>query len=146
MLHCLIYVSSTDLMPQQADLDEILAVSRRNNDRDGITGMLLYHDGNFFQVLEGPEEAVLNRYAAIQKDARHESCMVLASSPIGHRSFAEWSMGYIPFGQLSATQQRGFFNIKALRNPDTLSDMTQNRTVEVLTRSFLNSFGGQFAA
>ncbi len=54
----LVYVSSAVRPFSRVDLDDLLATSRANNARVGITGMLLYKDGNFMQVLEGDEEAV----------------------------------------------------------------------------------------
>ena len=51
--------SSTAVVPfSDHDLFELLEHSRENNARDGLTGMLLYRDERFLQVLEGPEEAV----------------------------------------------------------------------------------------
>ena len=51
----LLYVSNTlsDLAP--GALDDILTASRRNNAMMGITGLLLYIDGGFLQMLEGDE-------------------------------------------------------------------------------------------
>ena len=54
----LIYVSSGVRVLTDAEIFEILTQSRRNNERCGITGLLLYRDGNLMQVLEGPGAAV----------------------------------------------------------------------------------------
>jgi hypothetical protein len=35
-----------------------MALSRENNAKRGVTGMLLYKEGNFIQVLEGDEREV----------------------------------------------------------------------------------------
>jgi hypothetical protein len=53
-----VYVSSATRRLSVAELAEILRVSRADNQRDEITGMLLYKDGNIMQVLEGAEEKV----------------------------------------------------------------------------------------
>ena len=47
-LRRLIYISSAANRFAQAELDQILAVSRTNNAARGLTGMLLFHDGCFF--------------------------------------------------------------------------------------------------
>jgi len=47
------YVSVTDTQLGDDDLSDILSVSAHNNERDGVTGLLMYHDQLFFQVLEG---------------------------------------------------------------------------------------------
>jgi hypothetical protein len=51
-------VSSATRRLSVAELADILRVSRADNQRDEITGMLLYKDGNIMQVLEGAEEKV----------------------------------------------------------------------------------------
>ena len=54
----LLYVSGASIHLGQADIQEILTASRRNNQRVGITGMLLWADGVFIQVLEGEPDTV----------------------------------------------------------------------------------------
>jgi hypothetical protein len=80
-------------------LPAILEASIRNNKQRGITGMMLYADGNVTQVLEGEKDTVLKTFRAIQSDARHRGLFVLIEQDIGSRQFASWSMG---FKQLSA--------------------------------------------
>ena len=52
----MIYTSAATKPISPKELQELLVISRRNNIRDGITGMLLFEDGTFLQVLEGEEE------------------------------------------------------------------------------------------
>lgn len=67
----LIYVSSTKRDVPDATLNEILSVSRRNNEPAGITGMLMYLEGGFLQVLEGERAQVESTYQRICADKRH---------------------------------------------------------------------------
>jgi hypothetical protein len=90
----LVYVSASYKLMTDDDLRAILEVSRRNNARDGITGMLLYRDGYFIQALEGEEEAVNATYAKIARDPRHFNCLVVYRNTIQERSFTSWSMGF----------------------------------------------------
>ena len=94
MLYC-----SRNLIPGTpetvaADIRSILATSRRNNARDGITGGLLFSEGCFAQVLEGPLDAVESAFERIQCDERHGDVTVLQSGPILARDFADWSMAF----------------------------------------------------
>ena|SRR6185312_13282876 len=89
----LLYASNTSRDVSQALLDDILAASRRNNAGAGISGMLLYLDGGFMQVLEGEEAAVAAVYARIAKDKRHWNAQVLLDRE-APRAFADWSMGF----------------------------------------------------
>ncbi len=77
-----------------ADVRGILAVSRVNNARDGVTGGLLFSEGCFAQVLEGPLDAVEAAFERIQCDARHCEVVVLQSGPITKRDFSDWSMAF----------------------------------------------------
>lgn len=90
----LVYVSAATQSYSPQELDALLEKSRHNNTRDGISGMLIYRDGDFLQVLEGPEEAVRTAFARIAKDARHQRIMMLDESRIEQRAFGEWSMGF----------------------------------------------------
>jgi hypothetical protein len=90
----LIYVSSAVELLSDEELLELLQESRENNARLGITGMLLYKDGNFMQVLEGEDEVVRALAAAIERDRRHKAFTVLIEEPISERQFAGWSMAF----------------------------------------------------
>lgn len=85
----IVYISSAT---GAADTAAILAASRRNNARDGITG-LLYADGRrFLQALEGEAPAVEAALARIAADPRHRAIVILSSREIEHREFGSWAM------------------------------------------------------
>lgn len=90
----LVYVSSATQLFSDDDLKALLEQSRNKNTRLGLTGLLLHKDGNFMQVLEGEEEAVLQIYATIQGDLRHHGILELTRQQIQEREFASWSMGF----------------------------------------------------
>lgn len=93
-LRSLTYVSSAAAKLSTADLLSILQASRRNNTAIGVTGLLLYKDGNFMQVLEGEEEAVQTTHLRIARDPRHHGLITLLDAPVERRSFEDWSMGF----------------------------------------------------
>ncbi|RZL29203.1 MAG: BLUF domain-containing protein [Sphingomonas sp.] len=78
-----------------AEVNDILATSRANNERDGITGALMFNAGCFAQVLEGPLDAVEVAFERIQQDDRHSEVSLLAMEPIAKRSFPNWAMGFV---------------------------------------------------
>jgi hypothetical protein len=90
----LIYVSSAVKKQSTAELDVILETSVRNNQKTNVTGMLLYADGSFLQVLEGEKAAVDEIFSCVEKDRRHHSIIVLERDIIQERSFENWSMGF----------------------------------------------------
>ena len=89
----LIYVSTLEGASEQV-LADILESSIRNNQADGLTGMLLYYRGGFMQVLEGEDAAVSRTFARIQRDKRHHSITMLSRGETLQRHFGQWSMGF----------------------------------------------------
>ncbi len=81
---------------------DILATSRVNNARDQLTGGLLFSDGCFAQVLEGPLAALERAFERIQCDQRHSEVTVLQLGPITARDFPSWSMGFAGVGSAVA--------------------------------------------
>ena len=85
----LVYISTAT---EEPDSDTILRTSRRNNARDGLTG-LLYSDGvRFMQALEGPADKVEAAYARIRLDPRHRAAVVLSRRDVDEREFGQWNM------------------------------------------------------
>ena len=71
------YVSELADALTPEDVDAIARVSEANNTRDGITGMLMASGQLFFQLVEGPDDAVDALYRRILADRRHRNVMVL---------------------------------------------------------------------
>jgi hypothetical protein len=104
-MQCLVYVSAACGRPQDLDLGSILQQSRRNNAADGITGMLLYAQGNFMQALEGEAAVVERVYQRISCDKRHRRVTLLDRFEIAARQFPNWSMALSSLGDLSPEDQ-----------------------------------------
>ncbi|HYP06006.1 MAG TPA: BLUF domain-containing protein [Bryobacteraceae bacterium] len=90
----LTYVSSATREFTESELVNLLSRSRENNERHGLTGMLLYKDGSFIQVLEGPDEAVRQLFDIISADDRHRGVIRLLERQIEQREFPEWRMAF----------------------------------------------------
>ncbi len=90
--HC-IYASAATAPIETDALLALMEQSRRDNARRGVTGMLLYAEGSFFQVIEGPAGVIDALYERIARDARHRSVVKIVQEPIEARSFGDWSMG-----------------------------------------------------
>jgi hypothetical protein len=94
-----------------AELEEILKKSRENNTRLGLTGMLLYYEGAFMQVLEGSEETVRGLYTRIGLDPRHHLITLLLTEYVPERNFPDWSMGYHRLQSEEMTHLEGFTSL-----------------------------------
>lgn len=62
------------------------------NQANGITGLLIYNDGIFFQVIEGEADAVESLFKRIQSDARHHRVRLVFKIPLTFRDFPSWAM------------------------------------------------------
>ena len=98
-LHRLLYYSSNQIAGSSDDLnaeiEQILSSSRRNNRLVGVTGALMFSAGFFGQVLEGEAAAIETTFERIQQDLRHSDVVLLEFKPIEHRSFSDWDMAYV---------------------------------------------------
>lgn len=135
-LYQLVYYSrnetSGDAVAFEAEVEAILAASRRNNDAVGITGALLFNAGVFAQVLEGPLEAIEATFERIQQDVRHGDVSLLALEPISHRSFDNWAMGFV--GASTDNQKRfARIGIDSHFDPATLSGQKVHSILRDLT-------------
>jgi len=88
------YISSETRPILKDDLDDILSKSRKNNIDLGITGMLLYGNKTFIQILEGEERSVNDLLSKIKKDPRHRDFKLVAKKEVNQRKYSEWSMGF----------------------------------------------------
>ena len=75
-------------------LVELVEHTRRNNERLGVSGLLLYSGGNVIQTLEGAPETVDSLFWTIADDPRHTGVRLLERRGRTHRAFASWSMGF----------------------------------------------------
>ena len=102
------YVSSTTGPVSDDDIANVLMRSRANNERDGITGALLYHRGRYIQIVEGPDEIVRTRFEAIAADPRHHVVDKMREQFIADRQFPEWTMGFRALSDESVKELDGF--------------------------------------
>jgi hypothetical protein len=95
-LRRLVYYSRNRISGAHGAMDgtirSILAASRVNNARVGVTGALMFNAGCFAQVLEGPSAAVEATFERIQQDERHGEVSLLAYDAVEARLFTEWPM------------------------------------------------------
>ena len=130
----LLYVSNT--LPDLAAgvLDDILTASRRNNAMLGITGLLLYIDGGFLQMLEGDERAVRELYSRVAEDRRHSSLRLMLDREVTERAFPGWSMGF-ERPCMDDPETAGMFGVARSAIHDQLSPKT-GRIVALMLQTF----------
>ncbi|MBF9143494.1 BLUF domain-containing protein [Hymenobacter properus] len=114
-MHHIIYMSQATTALTDDKLAALLAQARRDNEERGVTGLLLYGDKQFMQVMEGEAEVLAPLYDHIAKDPRHTGLIKLADKAVEQRSFADWSMAFraVPAEQFASLA--GYVSPEALR-------------------------------
>lgn len=122
----LIYISAATGTMTTDILLQILEEARRNNPPRDITGMLLYQNGFFIQVLEGEEADVDFIFGKIQRDNRHQHIIIVERTDIDRRAFANWSMGFKNLDEVQIDEVEGLTEF--LENPMTTDIVRDNPT------------------
>lgn len=93
-LYTICYVSTADPTITNENVQEVFDGIIEKNLERSITGILLYSQGNFMQIMEGEYEMLQELYRAIKEDKRHHHVIEILSSPIRHRIFENYQTGF----------------------------------------------------
>lgn len=138
----LAYISQSRSPLDQSTLTDILTASVRNNTKDEITGVLMYHDDLFFQVLEGERSAVEDLYyRRICHDARHGNLALAWSDVTLHRTFPNWAMGYAGPDEIGKYTKCAFHSLSVLRPGDGSSTAGRSVALELARTVFADLQG-----
>ena len=96
-MFCLIYRSVAKPSFKSSDVQNMLSNAREYNKKMGITGCLLYYNGEFIQYLEGNQIKVLELFDKIKKDKRHREIELISYGEREEREFQQWEMAYEDF-------------------------------------------------
>lgn len=92
-LHELVYLSLAERPMSENELCELLTKARAYNEAHGITGLLIYRDREFMQLIEGEQADVMALFTHIERDRRHRQVHCVWEGPISARSCQGWTMG-----------------------------------------------------
>ncbi|WP_321279015.1 BLUF domain-containing protein [Marinifilum fragile] len=107
----IVYVSFSRNQLSELELDELLSEIRPKNLAKGVTGLLLYNDEIFIQVIEGESDTIHDLYNRLQKDKRHTNIVKILEERIDQRSFPNWSMGYQKLSKEDSKDLPGFTDV-----------------------------------
>lgn len=75
-------------------LIRLLDSARRFNKNNGVTGILLYDNQQFGQIIEGERADVMKAWRRIQDDKRHHRIELLEIREIAERSYPNWLLRF----------------------------------------------------
>jgi hypothetical protein len=139
MTYQLAYTSFSRLPLQETTLSDILEGSRRNNNRDEITGILMYEDRTFFQVLEGEQSAVEDcYYKRILNDPRHCRLALYWYGLSERRVFSDWAMGYVGPHEIGRYTKSTFTSLDDLIGDETSPANFKDLALELARSVYLD--------
>ena len=140
-MYYLIYISAAKPGVDEVEMHEILTVAVKNNEAHDVTGLLVYHDGMFIQMLEGEKQDVELIFEKIQKDERHFDIRTLSKGTSEKRHFPNWRMA------LEVTHEKTFRQLEAFEGlkegSDFLDGLEDNQIGIRLLRYFYTSVEGE---
>lgn len=129
MFHC-IYTSVEAYPLTEAEITRLVQDSRVKNASHDISGVLLHVQNTFFQVLEGPQEAIDQLWNSILRDRRHTHVTRIIYEPIARRYFGGQAMELTtlsPF-ELAELLEQG----DSARREELLSDIDEGRAKRLI--------------
>ena len=132
----LVYASLATKPLTEEELKDLAVVARSNNERHEVTGLLLYKNESFLQVIEGEEGKTMRLFEKIRLDSRHEGLVMLRRRQVATRSFPDWAMGFVFVPERRCESLVGFLDFLRVRKFTGLVGDT------VLTDRIVNGFKG----
>ena len=125
-IHNIVYCSQAVQHMDKEALDKIITTAKHHNPRFGITGLLVFGSGIFFQWLEGPKDNVTSLYKMISADLRHSDVVLLTKEDeFRERLFPNWDMELVAAEDISAVLEDAMHEASDPKQKNTLSMMLQ---------------------
>lgn len=138
-LSAIVYRSRATGPLSDTDLFYLLAQARDHNQSVGLSGILLYDRGHFFQWIEGNNQPLGHVWNKVRADPRHSEVMVLVDQQIPVRLFQGWHMQFAHRDRQHESIVDGF----AVANVNVLDDLHLNpEKVPNILASFSRLGGG----
>ena len=137
VLETFVYCSRASEGVGDVEVDRIIEFSQRRNAARGVTGMLVYGNGVFFQWFEGPPDEVQNLIASLHGDSRHHDIVELDRSvDRRERLYPAWEMERVEADDIRAVL------LDALESAEDQNNVAAlKRTLEHLDSAPLASLG-----
>lgn len=134
----LCYKSELSSTTDESEIINILGASQKNNLRKNITGMLLYINNHFIQLIEGEREDVNGLYKKIVTDSRHFGARILSEGVADKRFFPNWIMGFRAMNPQDLKEMAEMNGLTELSIDGILNESNPHFAIELLKSFYKN--------
>jgi hypothetical protein len=125
-IHNIVYCSQAVHDMSKEALEKIIATARNHNPKFGITGLLVFGSGIFFQWLEGPRDNVTSLFKIISSDPRHSNVVLLTKEDeFRERLFPNWDMELVAAEDIVVVLEDAMHDASDPMQKKTLFNMLQ---------------------
>ncbi len=125
-IHNIVYCSRAVHQMDKETLEKIISTAKYHNPRFGITGLLVFGSGIFFQWLEGPRDNVTSLFKIISADPRHSNVVLLTDEDeFRERLFPNWDMELVAAEDISVVLEDAMHTVSDPKQKKTLFNMVQ---------------------
>jgi hypothetical protein len=125
-IHNLVYCSRAVQNMDKETLEKIISTAKHHNPQWGITGLLVFGSGIFFQWLEGPRDNVTRLFEIIAADPRHTHVVLLTQEDdFRERLFPNWDMELVAAEDISVVLEDAMHEASDPKQKTILFNMVQ---------------------
>ncbi len=138
MHYAISYVSTSSRKLASSEVVELLDQTEVRNNKMGIHGLLIYSEGNFFEVLEGEKKQILDLYDSIKQDNRHKNIIPIFEKSMREKLF-DPEAGYFISANTRYHQMKAKNFFKCIKD---LDESMQKVVNQIISQIGLNSPSG----
>ena len=128
------YVSTANKELSESDISLLFKTVRQKNNTIGVTGILMFSEGNFFQIMEGEHDTIISLFNKIKVDPRHYNIIKILQKPTGNQFFDHYHSGFTTI--LNGEEKhklQSFLNNEKVVNPDSY------KSISYLAQKFISN-------
>ena len=132
MRYAIVYVSTASETLDENEIKQILTSTEECNNKNNITGLLLFSEGNFFQVIEGDKQVIMELFENIKEDDRHHNILQIFGKDIHKEAYDGYTSDFV--SEVAEYDQEKF---QHYLNHIKVLDKTSQIVVENIIKAFL---------
>lgn len=132
MRYAIVYVSTASPNLEESEVGEVLSGSKSWNNQHDVTGLLLFSEGNFFQIIEGEKNVIFQLFENIKKDKRHRNIMQIFGKEIHKEAYDGYDSDFV-----SEEANYDSEKFQHYLNQIKVLDISAQRAVENILKAFL---------